>query len=305
MNERVSRVRALATVGLAGLVLLTACADASGEESTEPTVKPTADADSLSATLDPCAKPNLTTVEPGALTFVTSAVPAPPYFLTDEPVDRLGLEADLAYALAEELGFRPGEVTWEFVAAEQVLAGEFTDFDIALGGYTASNPTGSMVEFTRPYLASDLVLLSDSPAVTGALNGSIDEESSTPDPSRLRWATRGNDPTALNLTGVGETFSDTVNFDGADQLVADGPIRRSADVFIVDEWSALWLSDVANEEAPVVSGVDAGTAEYVMGVVAGNPLLLCVDRALEEMSETGTLAQLRDRWSDTAQWRQD
>ena len=287
------------------MVLFTACADASGEETTVPTAQTAEDSDSLSSMLDPCAKPNLTTVEPGALTFVTSAVPAPPYFLTDEPADRLGLEADLAYALAEELGFRPGEVTWEFVPTEQVLAGEFTDFDVALGGYTASNSAGSPIEFTRPYLASDLVLLSDSPSVAGALNGVTAENSPTLDPAQLRWATRGNDPTGLALMGDGQVVGDIVSFDGADQLVADAQIRRSADVFIADEWSALWLTDVANEDAPVVPGVDAGTAEYVMGVVAGNPLLPCVDRALEEMSETGTLTLLRDRWADTAQWRQD
>ena len=300
-----SRVRTLIAVGLAGSVLLSACADASGEEASAPSAKPTEDSEALSSALDPCAKPNLTTVEPGALTFVTSAVPAPPFFLTDEPSDRLGLEADLAYVLAGELGFRPGEVTWEFVAAEQVLAGEFTDFDIALGGYTASNSTGELVEFTQPYLESDLALLSDSPAVAAALNGTTAEDSPPIDPAQLRWATRGNDPTVLGLVSEGRRVGDTVRFDGADQLVADAPIRRSSDVFVVDEWIASWLTDVANEAAPVVSGVDAGTTEYVMAVVAGNPLLPCVDRALEEMSETGTFTQLRDRWGDPAQWRQD
>ena len=300
-----SRVRALIPVGLASLMLFTACADASGEEPTAPTAEPTEDSDSLSSTLDPCAKPNLTTVEPGALTFVTSAVPAPPYFLTDDPADRLGLEADLAYALAEELGFRPGEVTWEFVATEQILAGEFTDFDVALGGYTASNSTGSPLDITRPYLASDLVLLSDSTSVGDALMGITAEDSPTLDPAQLRWATRGIDPIDLGLMGEGQTVSDTVSFDGADQLVADAPVRRSADVFVIDEWMALWLTDVANEETPVVSGVDAGATEYVLAVVAGNPLLPCVDRALEEMSETGTLTQLRNRWGDPAQWRED
>ena len=295
----------MVTVVFAGMVLLTACADASGEETSEPTATSADDADSLSSTLDPCAKPNLTTVEPGALTFATSAVPAPPYFLTDEPADRLGLEADLAYVLAEQLGYRPGEVTWEFVAADQILAGEFTDFDVALGGYTASNSTGSPVEFTRPYLASDLVLLSDSPAVAGALNGTATEDSPALDPMQLRWATRGNGPAALGPMGEGPMIRGTVVFDGADQLVADAPIRRSADVVVVDEWIASWLSDVANEEIPVVSGLDVGATEYVMAVVSGNPLLPCVDRALEEMSETGSLAQLRERWGDPAQWRED
>ena len=169
--------------------------------------------------LDPCAKPNLTTVEPGAITFATSSVPTPPFFLTDDPSDREGFDADLAYSLAEVLGFRPGQVTWEYVPMEQVLLGEFVDYDLALGGFTATQAEGLPVVFSQPYLVVDADV--------------------------LPGATR--EPSANENSGLTAT------------------------------------SDVA---------------EVSFALVSGNPLLACTDRALDEMSEDGTLDELRVRWLD-------
>ena len=235
------------------------------------------------------------------MTFATSAVPAPPYFLTDEPADRVGFEADLAYSLAEILGFRPGEVTWEFVPREQIESGEFTEFDVALGGYTGSD--SAFVTYTRPYLEADLVVLSDSPAAAETVRGAP-AQSGDSDSARTRWASRGHDPLSLGLVDQAAS-DDVVSYDGADQLVSGSSLRRSVDVVIADSWVESWLADVAEDRSLVDVGVTAGATEYVMAVVTGNPLVPCVDRALEEMSETGSLAQLRTQWSDPAQWRED
>lgn len=169
---------------------------------------PEADADSLAHFLDPCAKLNLTTVKPGALTFVTSKVPSPPFFLTDEPSDREGFDSDLAYVLAEQLGFRPGEVAWEIVPSEQILSGEFVDYDIAIGGLTTGQLNGSSIVLSQAYATVSVIS-------TGA---------------------------------------------------ADDPIAGPQEI------------------------------ELTLGLVAGNPLAACVDDALIEMSELGTLEDLRERW---------
>ena len=174
---------------------------------------PEADADSLAHFLNPCAKLNLTTVKPGALTFVTSKVPSPPFFLTDEPSDREGFDSDLAYALAEQLGFRPGEVTWEIVPSEQVLSGEFIDYDIAIGGLSASEVDTSPVVFSRGYASVESI----------------------------------------------------------EPIDTDDPAARPQEI------------------------------EVTLGLVSGNPLAVCVDEALIEMSEVGTLEDLRERWLDPQQ----
>ena len=283
-------------------LLITACTSASGEETSVPSSQSGKEGDIPAVDLDPCAKPNLTTVEPGALTFATSSVPAPPYFLTDEPADRLGFEADLAYVLAEVLGFRPGEVTWEFVPRAQIESGEFTQFDVAVGGFTGDD--SAFLAYSRPYLEIDLAVVSDSPAAVAELAGPRDDQSGDSEATRLQWAGRGHDPERLGLLGPA-TLGDVVPYDGADQLLSDSSIRRSVDVIIADNWVTAWLTDIAEDRSLIDVGIDAGATNYVMAVVAGNPLASCVDRALEEMSENGSLAQLRSRWSDPAQWRED
>ena len=219
VNERVPRLQQIGGVAAVGALLLTGCASASGQEPVVPTPEVDANADALAAMLDPCAKPNLTTVEPGAITFATSSVPAPPFFLTDDPSDREGFDADLAYSLAEVLGFRPGQVAWEYVPSEQILSGEFVNYDLALGGFTETGSESSPVVFSQPYLVVD----------------------------------------------------------------ADVPAEPQ-------------LEPSPNEDDDRNSPADA--VELSFALVNGNPLLVCTDRALDEMSEVGTLDELREGWLD-------
>jgi ABC-type amino acid transport substrate-binding protein len=224
VNERVPRHQLLVGLAAGGALLLSGCASASSQEPVVPTPEVDANADALAEMLDPCAKPNLTTVEPGAITFATSSVPAPPFFLTDDPSDREGFEADFAYSVAEVLGFRPGQVTWEFVPSEQVLSGEFVDYDLALGGFVAAGTEGSPVVFSQPYVVVDVDVLPDPRA--------------EPSPNE-------------------------------DDEQSSGQQNSSADA-----------------------------VELSFALVSGNPLLACTDRALDEMSEDGTLNELRARWLD-------
>lgn len=209
VTERVRRYRFVGVVAAVGALLLGGCTAASSQEPVAPIPDATDNSAALAYVLDPCALPNLTTVEPGAITFAATRVPAPPLFNTDDPSDRDGFESDLAYALAEELGFRSGQVTWEVVAPAQILSGEFIDYDVAIGSLTPN--VDSAVVFSEPYLEVDATVLADT------------------------------------------------------------------------------------DESP------AGAVELVLVSVVGNPLASCIDRALVDMSEAGTLVALRERWLDPAQ----
>lgn len=294
VNDRVNRYRFLGSLGLVGSLFISGCASASSQEAIAPTPEVEDQTDARAQMLDPCAKPNLTTVEPGAITFAASAAPAPPFFLTETPSDRSGLESDLAYALAETLGFRPGEVTWEIVPAEQILSGEFTDYDLAIGGYAPDRVDGSPVVFSQPYLQADLVVLSDDDL-------SADLDAGSP----LSWAFSLQGPARSWLVAQGQGIESSSTFTGANQLTRDGAIRRSSDAVVVDEFSARWLVEIAGEEVPMAVVLDLPIAEFAFGLVAGNPMLACIDRALIEMSEVGTLDALRERWLDPQQWSDD
>lgn len=303
VNDRVKSSRAILMWGVAPMLLVGACATASGDQLAVVPTEGEGQPDSSSAMLDPCAKPNLTTVEPGALTFVTSPPPAPPFFLTEDPADRQGLEADLAYILAEELGYRSSQVTWEFVDPQELLSGEFVDYDIAVGSFSRRSANPSTMVFTQPYLQADLIVTTEDPDAASTLSGVPESGESRSDV--LRWGFPVQGPVALWLAEEGRVIDDPVTFSGADQLVATGPVRRSTDVIVVDEYALRWLENVAQERLTPIAGLDPPAVEYALGLVAGNPLAICVDRALSEMSENGRLGDLQDLWLDPVRWAED
>lgn len=287
--------------------MLTACASSGADEALPPEPDPSPSAQTVDI-LDPCAKPNLTTVEPGAITFATPAGPVPPYFLTDEPSDQLGLESALAYAIAEELGFRNQEVTWEVVPAEQILTGAFVDFDIALGGFVARPDEFPIIDYSTPYLVTGTDLVANEDDVRGVLVGGVGSAAATTQddaaqlsPLDLRWT--------ASVQGLGRPWlasqgwlSDrglTIWARGGLEMIA---AEDGSDVRIIDEPTRSWLTTIAEEEVAVVPGVTPPDAEYSLAMVAGNPLVACVDRALGELSETGQLSDLTATWLEPAAW---
>ena len=303
------RARARTVMVLVGAAALLAACASSGDDgaalSLEPDPNPSTEAVDI---LDPCAKPNLTTVEPGALTFATPAGPMPPYFLTDEPSDQLGLESALAYVLAEQLGFRSQEVTWEVVPAEQVLTGEFTDFDIALGGFVARPDEFPIIDYSTPYLVTSVDVVATGDDVRGVLVGgagstavATQEDAPRLTPLDLRWT--------ASVQGLGRPWLASQGWlsDRGLTIWARGGLEMIAaedgtDVRIIDEPTQEWLTTIAEEEVSVVPGVTPPDAEYSLAMVAGNPLVACVERALGEMSETGQLQELTTTWLDPVLW---
>lgn len=193
MTERVPRHQIVGGLAAVGVILFSGCASASSQEVMSPIPDSDADSASLAAMLDPCSTPNLTTVEPGAITFATSGVPAPPFFATDDPSDREGFDADLSYVLAEILGFRPGQVTWELVPVAQILSGEFVDYDVALGDYQPLEDDASPVVYSQPYLDDRSFALVRGNPLLVCVDRAIDEmsEVGTLDELRVRWISSG------------------------------------------------------------------------------------------------------------------
>lgn len=292
---------AIAAVSALGLVALSGCAAASDEAAAPVPAVSEGDDASMAEMLDPCSRPNLTTVEPGALTFATVAAPAPPYFLTDQPADQLGLESALAYALAEQLGFRPAEVTWEIAEADQILSGEFVDYDVALGGFTDQTGRFPALEYSESYLQTQVDVVVESDPVRQALVGTGDADG--PRIEDLRWG--------AEIQGPGRTWlSDRGWLDGGDiaqsfrgALGADAAAANT-DARLIDEPTLTWLTEVEGRDLERLAYADAPQAAYALAMVAGNPLASCVNRAMGEMSSDGRIADLADEWLDSRNWDQ-
>ena len=293
----------MATVVL-GSVVLVGCADGVEVSSTPAGATEQEERGAIDEALDPCSRPNMTTVEPGALTFATSDTPAPPYFLTEVPADRRGLESDLAYELADRMGFRPQEVTWEFVSPDEVVTGQFVDYDIAIAGFAPRSEEFPAVEYTRPYLEVGYEVVStaeDVPAVLTGTRPADDDADQARAPGDLAWGAsfQGSGPPWL----IGEGWMEyETRYDWVRGGVSLEAALEFTDAIVIDEHTRRWLQEIQDIDTTTVGGVPVPEGSYAMVMVAGNPLLGCVDRALGEMSEAGELSELGDRWLEPRSW---
>src|SRR5690606_35117638 len=108
ISMRRSLLTPLAAVGLlAGGTLLAACG---GDD----------DGDAGDDTSVDCDNPP--TVSDGVLTIATGEPAFPPYVIDDDPTNKQGFEAAVAYAVAGELGFSDDQVTWVRTGFDEVIA---------------------------------------------------------------------------------------------------------------------------------------------------------------------------------------
>src|SRR5919109_143560 len=115
---------------LAALAAVAAgCGSDEGESQGTPAPPESTAASETGTAEEACAKENLQTKEPGTLTIGTDNPGFPPWFQdaegapwdpTTEPT-KMGYEAEVAYAVAEQLGFTDAEVKWVVVPFENAF----------------------------------------------------------------------------------------------------------------------------------------------------------------------------------------
>jgi polar amino acid transport system substrate-binding protein len=280
-------------------VVLTPLAASCGGDD-EPESAPTTQA--TAAEPDPCAKDQLNLVNPGQLTIATDNPAFPPWFEgaeaqtpwdpTTEPTKK-GYEAEVAYAVAEELGFTDDEVAWVVVPFDNVFKPGPKDFDFDVNQVSYKEERDQAVDFSDSYYdveqavvtlkssefanAASLVDLED--AKLGAQGGttSYDAIVNTIQPSE--------DP------NVYSTNNDAIN------ALKNGQI----DGIVVDFPSTGFITAVQVPNATTVGRLPAEGQEF-FGLVfeEGNPLRDCVNEAIASLRESGRLDEFAQEWIESS-----
>ena len=108
-------------------------------------------ADNSTAARDTCAKDSLATLYPGIFTFGTDQPVYPPWYMGDNPASGEGFEAALAFAVADQLGYREDEVRWVRVPFNGALAPGPKVFDANLSEFSITEQRKAAVDFSSPY----------------------------------------------------------------------------------------------------------------------------------------------------------
>ena len=273
-------------------MLLAACAP---EEETEPTAGPTG-----SPAADACAKDNLDLLTPGQLTIGTDNPAFPPWFAggtpegspweINDPTTGKGFESAVAYAVAERMGFTAEEVVWVEVPFNQSFRPGTKDFDFDINQISYRPARDQAVDFSDSYYDVNQAVV----AVSGTpiANVTTLEE--------LQGFELGA-PIGTTSFEVIETVvqpeSDPAVFDTLNDSVT-ALENGQVDGIVADLPTAFFIAAVQVDDGVVIGQFPTTGEQEYFGMVfeEGNPLRECVNEAIAELREDGTLASIQERW---------
>lgn len=285
---------------LAAPVLLTvlatafsACAPVEDDEPEAATDGSSADAGAETDPADCAADAPL--VQAGQLTVGTDSPAYEPWFVDNDPTNGEGFESAVAYAVAEELGFSADEVSWVTVPFNSSYAPGKKKFDLDINQVSITPARERVVDFSEGYYqaAQAVITLEDSPL---AGLSTVEE---------LAGHKLGAQTGTTSLTAIREVvqpaedplvFEDT---NAAKQALKNGQVEA----ILADLPTAFYISAVEIEGSTIIGQFQPETGEqeeFGMLFEKGNPLRDCVDAALANLREDGTLADIEQEWlSDT------
>ena len=286
---------ALTTVAV---VLLAACGQPTGE--TQPQGQGT------QGQAQSCEKDQLNLVNPGQLTIGTDNPAFPPWFEggtpegspweINDPSTGEGFESAVAYAVAEELGFSEGEVEWVEVPFNQSFKPGPKDFDFDINQISYRAQRDQAVDFSESYYDVNQALVSvegNPVADATTLEELKDFRLGAPvGTTSFDYIEQNIQPT--EDPGVYDTLNDAIS------ALQNGQI----DGVVVDLPTAFFIVAVQVDKGVIVGQFPTVGQQEYFGMVFedGNPLVECVNQALDALKADGTLQDIQQEWlADKAQ----
>jgi len=295
MRTRPNRLGKYVVIVTVLTILVAACADGA-ETTTTAGETTTTEATTSTTGLAACTAENLNLVTPGTLTIATGETAFPPWVGTpdeffDEPESKTGFEAALAYEIAAYLGFSDDQVVWERTGFDEAIIAGPKDWDFNMQQYSITEVRDQVVDFSVPYYVTTQSLI--------VLEGSPYAEASTVED--LKGAKLG---AAIGTTSV-DFIENIIQPDSAPNVydenfdVVSAMNAGQIDGLVVDLPTAYFMTAVQLEGAVIAGRFEAAAAEpdeYGLLFAEGNPLVDCVNEAINALTADGTIDDLIAEW---------
>jgi polar amino acid transport system substrate-binding protein len=259
-------------------------------------------APTTTAETDACAKDQLQLKEPGTLTVGTDNPAFSPWFEGgtaegsdwefNDPTNGEGFESAVAYAVAEKLGFQKGDVNWVVVPFNQSFRPGEKSFDFDINQISVTDERDRAVDFSDSYYDVNQALVA-------RLGTPVADATSVAD---LKGSRLGAQVGTTSLTFIQEQIQPDQEprvYDTSNDVVSAFNGKR-IDGIVVDLPTAFFLVDSEEvKNGKVVGQFPAAEGEqehFGMLFEEGNPLRDCVDRALTELRDEGTLEEIQQQW---------
>ena len=222
----------------------------------------------------------LTTVTPGKLTMSTNAA-FPPYESTDDNGNFVGIDIDVAAAIADKLGLELQVDDMDFDAA--LLAAQNGKSDLVMAGVTVTEDRQLVMDFSDSY-------------ATGIQSIIVKEDSDIATPDDLADKMIGTQRGTTGYIYCSDDFGDEHVTPYDDGLTAvQALVNGQVDAVVIDNAPAKEFV----EANPGLKILDTAYAEedYAIGVAKGNTQMLdAINGALEELKNDGTLQAIVDKY---------
>jgi polar amino acid transport system substrate-binding protein len=242
-----------------------------------------------SAAAAQCEPGELETVTEGQLTIATDKPAFEPYFVNDDPTNGKGFESAVAYAIADELGFSRDEVEWTVVPFNASFAPGPKDFDFDVNQISITPQRAQQVDFSSPYYTADQ-------AVVAAKGSEAARATSLAD---LADANIGVQIGTTSLEAVEASIQPDEEpqvFDTSNDVVS-ALKQGQVDAIVVDVPTAFYVTAVQVPNGTIVGQFPApGGDEWGALLEKDSPLTACVSQAIDELSDSGELQRIEDRW---------
>jgi polar amino acid transport system substrate-binding protein len=261
-----------------------------------------AGASTTASTAADCAV-GATFVNDGSLTVGTDNPAYPPYFQggtskdsdwkINDPSTGKGFESAVAYEIADRMGFTSDQVTWMVVPFAQSYAPGSKDFDFDINQISYSAKRAQTVDFSDSYydVNQAVVVVKGTPIASATSVGDLAQYKLA-----APLGTTSSDLISSYIGGSPGTFQTlrdavaAINAGQADGLVVDYPTALyMADPYVQQVHDSIVLAQFPNDA--VEGGEYFGTVQP-----KGSSLTPCIDLALQEMKDDGTLSDITDEW---------
>jgi polar amino acid transport system substrate-binding protein len=235
------------------------------------------------------------TMTGGKLTVGTDSPAYDPWFRHNDPTNGQGYESAVAYAVARQLGFDKGAVTWTKVPFNSSYAPGPKHFDFDINQISITPARAKVVDFSNGYYdaAQAIIAVKGSPAASAT---------SLAD---LKQYKIGAQTGTTSLTAIRDQIhpnSQAVvfqNTNDAKQALQNGQV----DAIVTDLPTAFYLAAVEIQHGTIVGqfqSTGGQPEQFGMLFAKGNALVSCVNQALATLKGDGTLAAIQKKWlSDT------
>ncbi|MCW3817112.1 ABC transporter substrate-binding protein [Micromonospora sp. DR5-3] len=237
-----------------------------------------------------CAKGSLPTRTPGKLTIATDEPAYEPWFRENKPESGEGFESAVAYAVAQQLGYAREDVTWARVKFDTAIAPGPKNFDFDINQFSVTEERKRAVDFSTPYyLVRQTVIALKSSKIAGKKTL-----------ADLKDATLGAQVGTTSYQAITDVIKPTRqprvynSNDDAKKALQNGQL----DGLVVDLPTAFYITGAELTDATIVGQVPQVGAPEAFGLLLdkNSPLTPCVNAAVDQLGDAGTLKQLEQKW---------